>query len=518
LNIRIKELETINETTLKQAERYLEEVYTHFQHSLSLISSKFQRDYYKSYAEQLKVENSKKWRLQERDDWKALVDSVQRDRSRLQDECNTLEAELQTSQEEILSLKLLLAQRGMSDLHSSSTHTQSPPQTPLALDESIDNKAMNAELDHPPTASVNDSSVESSLDEDLSSEQPDSADQDQAAETPPTLLPQGIGHTESPTTDEAQRQQQQREGQVDGSTPVDENYSREEPKPLSPSGVRSVDMVARGSPPPPPVVLTPPRSFENLPPVPPSPLPRSLLSPGSPRSPKKLVPSTPIISQVGTPLVSRPHPFRSSSVSSLAEGHELTSSHTPAPHPPSNQLMKELTHELMQTKEEVCPSAPPLLFSHLTLAQLEVCQKSSEAIRRSQEEEINGLREDMEVLLTLRAQCNTCIRKNIYLLHHNTGIKSTTDPHMYSLISTAHPPTTATATTGGSTASSTALSATQSSQTIGASTPSSSTPLSSSASLWPNFNLFSYFFSPSSAPPLSSSSIPTNATDIIQRV
>lgn len=54
-----------------------------------------EREYYCNLSEQLKIENSKKWRLQERDDWKSLVESVQIDRSRLQDECIHLENEIE---------------------------------------------------------------------------------------------------------------------------------------------------------------------------------------------------------------------------------------------------------------------------------------------------------------------------------------------------------------------------------------------------------------------------------------
>lgn len=64
-----------------------------------------ERDYFRNYSEQLKLENSKKWRLQERDDWKSLVDSVQRDRSRLQDECHRLEIELEEKQAELTALQ-----------------------------------------------------------------------------------------------------------------------------------------------------------------------------------------------------------------------------------------------------------------------------------------------------------------------------------------------------------------------------------------------------------------------------
>lgn len=56
-----------------------------------LAEAESERDYFKNYSEQLKLENSKKWRLQERDDWKSLVESVQKDRSRLQDDCIRLQ-------------------------------------------------------------------------------------------------------------------------------------------------------------------------------------------------------------------------------------------------------------------------------------------------------------------------------------------------------------------------------------------------------------------------------------------
>ena len=73
LNDKINELTTDNDKALKIIEKYQNE-----------------RDYYRNYAEQLKLQNNKKWKLQERDDWKSLVESVQNDRSRLQDDCNTL--------------------------------------------------------------------------------------------------------------------------------------------------------------------------------------------------------------------------------------------------------------------------------------------------------------------------------------------------------------------------------------------------------------------------------------------
>lgn len=150
---------------------------------------------------------------------------------------------------------------------------------------------------------------------------------------------------------------------------------------------------------------------------------------------------------------------------------------------------------------------------------MNVLNKSSEAIRKSQEEEITCLREDMEVLLTLRAQCNICIRKNIRLLHHNTGIKSNTDQHMYSLINTQtnqliipanQPPQ----------APQPQVLQVNHSQIIA--TPHSNDQQSSGSSLWPTFNIFSYFFSSGHSTANNSNHPHTNANninkDIIQRV
>ncbi len=77
LNARILELSSELKTSSAVAEHLVEE-----------------RDYYRNLSEQLKLENSKKWRLNERDDWKSLVESVQLDRTRLQEECARLESEV----------------------------------------------------------------------------------------------------------------------------------------------------------------------------------------------------------------------------------------------------------------------------------------------------------------------------------------------------------------------------------------------------------------------------------------
>eukprot|EP00752_Nemacystus_decipiens_P007024 g6301.t1 len=47
-----------------------------------------------SLVEQLRLENTRKWRVEERDDWRALLDSMQADRTALQHQNDRLEAEL----------------------------------------------------------------------------------------------------------------------------------------------------------------------------------------------------------------------------------------------------------------------------------------------------------------------------------------------------------------------------------------------------------------------------------------
>lgn len=64
-----------------------------------------EKEVYRNQVEQLKQEGTMKHRLQERDDWRSLIDSVQKDRSRLQEECNTLETALEMAREEIAALQ-----------------------------------------------------------------------------------------------------------------------------------------------------------------------------------------------------------------------------------------------------------------------------------------------------------------------------------------------------------------------------------------------------------------------------
>ena len=92
---------------LSKLAEYLNQTRRQAEQSIDILNSKIselvneseaissERDYFRNYSEQLKLENSQKWRLQERDDWKSLVESVQTDRGRLQENCNRLEIELE---------------------------------------------------------------------------------------------------------------------------------------------------------------------------------------------------------------------------------------------------------------------------------------------------------------------------------------------------------------------------------------------------------------------------------------
>lgn len=93
-------------TTRRQAELSINTLSQRVQELSALLAEKemevakvtAERDLYKSSSIQLKQENSQKWRLQERDDWKSLVDSIQKDRARLQDENLALQTALEASQ------------------------------------------------------------------------------------------------------------------------------------------------------------------------------------------------------------------------------------------------------------------------------------------------------------------------------------------------------------------------------------------------------------------------------------
>ena len=70
--------------------------------------------------EQLQSENSRKWRLQERDDWKSLVDSVQADRVRLQEETMQLTLLLEEANNEIDRQAAVLSAMSDSSQHNES--------------------------------------------------------------------------------------------------------------------------------------------------------------------------------------------------------------------------------------------------------------------------------------------------------------------------------------------------------------------------------------------------------------
>ena len=93
--------------TKRQAEHSIDKMNQHIEElqedleTSKLVSRQLEqeRDYFRNLAEQLKQENTRKWRLQERDDWKALLESVQEDRERLQEDCSRLEDQLEMAKQ-----------------------------------------------------------------------------------------------------------------------------------------------------------------------------------------------------------------------------------------------------------------------------------------------------------------------------------------------------------------------------------------------------------------------------------
>jgi septal ring factor EnvC (AmiA/AmiB activator) len=94
-----------------------------------------EKDYFKSMSEQLKQGNTTKQMLQERDDWRALIDNVQKDRARLQEEVCALEVGLDSANEEIAKLRdeieYLSAQPQNDRKEGSPTRTRTPSPTRL---------------------------------------------------------------------------------------------------------------------------------------------------------------------------------------------------------------------------------------------------------------------------------------------------------------------------------------------------------------------------------------------------
>jgi ABC-type transporter Mla subunit MlaD len=81
-----------------------------------------EKDYFKSMSEQLKQGNTTKQMLRERDDWRALIDNVQKDRARLQEEVCALEAGLDSANEEIAKLR-----DDIEHLTAQNDHTEGSP-------------------------------------------------------------------------------------------------------------------------------------------------------------------------------------------------------------------------------------------------------------------------------------------------------------------------------------------------------------------------------------------------------
>lgn len=90
-----------------------------------------EKDYYKNLADSAKNGGSIKQTLKERDDWRALIDSVQKDRARLQEECCVLESALDASNSEVEMLrseieKLTVMGEATNGAANSREHSSSP--------------------------------------------------------------------------------------------------------------------------------------------------------------------------------------------------------------------------------------------------------------------------------------------------------------------------------------------------------------------------------------------------------
>lgn len=96
--------------------------------------------------EKLKQENSTKWRLQERDDWKALVESVQSDRARIQEMNNDLEAKLQQANMEIAKLNEQLGAKGGATSRSFSSPSKELEYTTSHTDQDGTPRTMSRNL------------------------------------------------------------------------------------------------------------------------------------------------------------------------------------------------------------------------------------------------------------------------------------------------------------------------------------------------------------------------------------
>jgi len=87
-------------------------------------------DFRNGMVEQLKIENSKKWRVEERNDWKSLVDSVQRDRDELREQNDLLLAKIEELEADLLTSKEA-ASSGANSNNVVSNRDPAAPPSPL---------------------------------------------------------------------------------------------------------------------------------------------------------------------------------------------------------------------------------------------------------------------------------------------------------------------------------------------------------------------------------------------------
>ena len=83
---------------------------------------------------QLREENTRKWRVEERNDWKSLVDSVQRDRAELQEMNEALNERVEELETELEQLRAEREQSSSSSSSSSSEHIERDESRLLSVD------------------------------------------------------------------------------------------------------------------------------------------------------------------------------------------------------------------------------------------------------------------------------------------------------------------------------------------------------------------------------------------------
>lgn len=109
-------------TTIREQNAHLTEENARLRSQLQACLDEL--DFRNGLVEQLKIENSKKWRVEERNDWKSLVDSVQRDRDDLRKENDALVDRVEELETQLLSLQEARSGSG------NSTHPERSSQAP----------------------------------------------------------------------------------------------------------------------------------------------------------------------------------------------------------------------------------------------------------------------------------------------------------------------------------------------------------------------------------------------------